>query len=584
MRGWRAPFVWMTAIVLLFAVAVPSVGAGAQAGGPNPDDPRQVDVGKYGMVVSAHPLASKVGADVLKKGGNAVDAAVAIQFALNVAEPMMSGIGGGGFMMVYHGKNKKIDIVDSRERAPAGARPDMFLDENGKPIPFSQRHTHGNAIGVPGTLKGLDKALSRWGTRPMAQLIKPAIRMADQGVPVNWVLADAIEENKEKLAKTAAKDVFLPNGEPLKEGDRLVQKDLAHTFRLIQWHGTKAFYRGKIGKAIAAASREHGGSMKPRDLKKYRVTLDKPLRGSYKGYEVATMPPPSSGGITVLQILTMLDRLEIGKEDIRSPEKYHLWAEASRLAFADRAAYIGDPTFVDVPIKGMTNPDYLNKRSTLVNREQAATKVEPGDPWAYQTGNGQAAPQQKDDRTTGETTHFSVADRWGNLVSYTTTIEQLFGSGVMVPGYGIMLNNQLTDFDAVPGGPNEVQPGKRPMSSMSPTLLFKDGKPVMVVGSPGGPTIIASVAQTILNTVEYDQSLKEAIEEPRIYNSHTSRIRWEPGIPDTVRTNLQSKGHRFESSPRYIGNVNAIWIDRRTGLYHGAGDSTRESTAIGLWR
>ncbi|RST74226.1 gamma-glutamyltransferase [Siminovitchia acidinfaciens] len=539
-------------------------------------------VGKDGMVVTAHPEASKIGAKVLQTGGNAMDAAIAVQFALNVTEPMMSGIGGGGFMMVYDAKTKDISIINSRERAPAGATPDMFLDENGKPIPFAKRHTHGNAVGVPGTLAGLYEAHEKWGTKKFHQLIQPSIKLADKGVKVNWVLADAIKDNKNKLAKSAAKDVFLPNGEPLKEGDILVQKDLARTFKLIQKQGPDVFYHGEVAQAIAGTVQDFGGSMTADDLKNYRLTVDKPLYSEYKGYEVASMPPPSSGGLTVLQILKLLEPFNISQYGIQSPEKYHLLAEAMHLAYADRGAYMGDPEFIEIPVKGLLHPDYIAERSSLIRMDQANPNVQPGDPWAYEDGRAASYVEQNDEKAIGQTTHFTVADKWGNIVTYTTTIEQLFGTGIMVPGYGIMLNNELTDFDAVPGGSNEVQPNKRPLSSMSPTMLLKDGEPFMTVGSPGGPTIITSVLQTILNVVDYDMDLKSAIEEPRIYSNQYPNIRWEPGVPDIARARLAQMGHRWDAVPGEIGNVQALMVDPETGLYYGAADSSREGSAIGL--
>lgn len=578
---WKPVLGILCSLLLTLPLAIPLTGVEAKR---SSDPPRQVAVGSEGMVVTAHPLATQVGADVLRQGGNAVDAAVAIQFVLNVVEPMMSGIGGGGFMMVYDAKTRKVSIVNSRERAPMGAKPDMFLDEDGKVIPFPERHTHGNAVGVPGTLKGLETALNRWGTRPLSKLIDPAIRLAEKGVKVNWVLADAIDENKDKLSRTAAKDVFLPGGKPLKEGDLLVQKDLAKTLRLIQKHGTDVFYRGKVGEAIARTVREHGGSMTLDDLKRYRVTLDQPVRGTFKDYEIVSMPPPSSGGLTAIQILKLLEELEAGRYHVRSPEKYHLFAEAMHLAYADRGAYIGDPEFVDIPMKGLLHPEYIRERAALVSMDRANPEVEPGDPWKYEEKKGnKPATVQPDNRPIGQTTHFTVADRWGNLVSYTTTIEQLFGSGIMVPEYGILLNNELTDFDAVPGGPNEVRPFKRPMSSMTPTIVFRNGKPVMTVGSPGGPTIIASVFQVIFNKLEYGMPLKSAIEEPRIYSNRYPDIRWEEGVPEKTRIRLRELGHRWESAPVNIGNVQSIWIDHRSGLYIGAADSTREGATVGLF-
>ncbi|WP_085505093.1 gamma-glutamyltransferase [Thalassobacillus devorans] len=541
----------------------------------------KVAYGSEGMVATAHPDASKIGADVLKKGGTAMDAAIAIQFALNVTEPMMSGIGGGGFMMVYDAEADDVSIIDSRERAPAGATPDMFLDEDGNVIPFSERHISGDAVGVPGTLKGLMEAHERWGIKPFNQLINPAIKLAHSGVEVNGVLADAIADNQDKLARSAAAEVFMPDGEPLQEGDILVQRDLADTFKKIRKDGVDAFYGGEIGQALADTVQDFDGSMTSQDLENYELTIDEPVTGTYRGYEIASMSPPSSGGLTILQMLKILEGFDLSDYDVKSPEKYHLLAEAMHLAYADRNTYIGDTQFVDVPMEGMLNEDYLAERRSLIELWEANDNVEPGDPWAYQDGEPAEAAAQPDDREIGETTHFTVADKWGNLVSYTTTIEQVFGTGIMVPGYGFMLNNELTDFDAVPGGPNQVEPNKRPMSSMSPTIVFKDGEPFMTVGSPGGPTIITSVLQTIINVIDYDMGLQDAIEEPRIYSSSYPQIRWEEGIPASTRETMEAWGHEWQRSPVNIGNVQAIKI-LEDGSFIGAADSTREGTAIGL--
>lgn len=543
----------------------------------------QVDVGRDGMVTTAHPLASKIGADVLKKGGNAIDAAVAIQYALNVTEPMMSGIGGGGFMMVYDGKTEETTIINSRERAPAGAAPDMFLDENGVPIPFSERYKGGTAVGVPGTLKGLETALDMWGTRSMKELISPSIQLAEKGFKIDSVLAAAISDNADTLTATAAKDVFLPKGTPLKEGDKLVQKDLAKTFKLIRSKGTDAFYKGEIGQALAGTVQDFGGSMTPDDLKRYNVTIDEPIWGEYQGYKIASMPPPSSGGVFLLQMLKILDDFNLSQYDVRSAEKYHLLAEAMHLAYADRAAYAGDPEFVDVPVDGLLHPDYIAKRQQMISLDTANPNPQAGDPWKYQEGTADYEQTvQPNDRQYGETTHFSVTDKWGNVVSYTTTIEQVFGTGIMVPGYGLMLNNELTDFDAVPGGANEVQPDKRPLSSMTPTIVFEDDKPVLTVGSPGGPTIITSVLQTILHTIEYDMELKAAVEEPRIYTNNLNSYRFENGISSDLIARLNQMGHRFGTNPVVIGNVQSILIDKEKGTFKGVADSSRNGAAIGV--
>ncbi|MFN2745859.1 MULTISPECIES: gamma-glutamyltransferase [unclassified Bacillus (in: firmicutes)] len=543
----------------------------------------KVAVGKDGMVATAHPLASKIGAEVLKKGGNAIDASIAIQFALNVTEPMMSGIGGGGFMMVYDGSTKETSIINSRERAPQGAEPDMFLDEDGKVIPFSKRSRHGNAVGVPGTLKGLEAAHEKWGTKSMKELITPAIKLAEDGFEIDSVLAEAIQDNEAKLSKTAAKDIFLPDGEPLKEGDKLVQEDLAKTFKLIRKEGSQAFYKGEIGSAVADVVQDFGGSMTSDDLARYDVTTDKPIWGDYHGYDIASMPPPSSGGVFMLQMLKLIDDFHLSQYDPKSFEKYHLLAETMHLSYADRAAYAGDPEFVDVPLEGLLDPEYIQERQKLISLDEVNRDVKEGDPWKYEEGepNYDIVPQA-DDNETGETTHFTVADQWGNVVSYTTTIEQLFGTGILVPGYGFFLNNELTDFDAVPGGANEVQPNKRPLSSMTPTIVFKDDKPVLTVGSPGGKTIIASVFQTILNYFEYDMSLQDAIEEPRIYTNSLSSYRYESGMPEDVRLKLNEFGHDFGSSPQDIGNVQSIFIDREHKSFMGVADSSRNGTAVGV--
>jgi len=582
MRGkFRQALVLSFSLLLLFATLPSSVLA--KELDMDYKNSKQVATGLDGMVATAHPLASQIGANVLRNGGNAIDAAVAIQFALNVTEPMMSGIGGGGFLMYYDAKKEETSIINSRERAPAGATPEMFLDKKGEPIPFGERATGGKAVGVPGTLKGLEEALERWGTRSMDELIDPAIQLASKGFPIDSVLADAIADNKDVLVKTAAGIVFAPNGKPLKEGDRLVQKDLAKTFELIKSGGTDAFYKGEISKAVADVVQKYEGSMTTDDIAAYDVRIDKPIWGEYKGYQIASMPPPSSGGVFLLQMLSILDGFDLSQYDVKSWEKYHLLAEAMHLAYADRAAYAGDPEFIDVPLKGLLHPDYIKRRQDLIKLTSVIEKPIAGDPWKYEGEKSVGiSVQQSDDKKQGETTHFTVADQWGNVVSYTTTIEQLFGTGIMVPGYGFMLNNELTDFDAIPGGANQVEPNKRPLSSMTPTIVFKDDKPVLTVGSPGGSTIITSVLQTIIHAIEYDMELKAAIEEPRIFTNNTTSYRHEKDIPDKVLNYLNGMGHHFGESPVTIGNVQSILIDHKEGTFKGVADSSRSGAAIGI--
>lgn len=483
-----------------FLLAFSALAHGVLAADYEPDYGTENNVAEAnnGMVVSAHPLASEVGLDILASDGNAIDAAIAMQFALNVTEPMMSGMGGGGFMMVHDGQTGETSIITSRERAPDGATPDMFLDEDGEPIPFEERVMQGTSVGVPGTLKGLETAHNTWGTMEMPQLIEPAINIAKDGFPIDEVLASSIEESQEKLMESAAGEVFFDEGQPLAEGDTLVQEDLAHTLQLISDNGIDYFYNSEIAEALASTVREFGGSMEKEDLMNYDVTVDEPVWGTFKGYDIATMPPPSSGGVFLLQMLGILDGFDLSQYDTKSWEKYHLLAETMHLSYADRAEYAGDPEFVNVPIEGLLHPDYLQERRDMISLDGVNENPEAGSPFDYQNGMvDYDSAEQPGDGVDGQTTHFTVADQYGNVVSYTTTIEQVFGSGIMVPGYGFMLNNELTDFDAEPGGANEVQPNKRPLSSMTPTIVFNNGQPMLTVGSPGGQTIITSVLQTL---------------------------------------------------------------------------------------
>ena len=506
--------------VLLLTVVTLSQGLLAASFEPDYGTENNIATAQDGMVVSAYPLASEVGLDVLNQGGNAVDAAIAMQHALTVTEPMMSGLGGGGFMMVYDANTKETTIINSRERAPAGADPEMFLKDDGEAMEFQDRVIHGNSVGVPGTPAGLQTSHDMWGTIAMPELIAPAVSLAEEGFPIDDFMAYQIEENAEKLDRSAAGEVFLNEGTPLAEGDMLIQEDLANTLSMISENGTDYFYNGEIADALANTVQEFEGSMTKEDMMNYDVTVDEPVWGQYKDYDIATMPPPSSGGIFLLQMLGILDGFDLSQYDIQSAEKYHLYSETMHLAYADRAEYAGDPEFVDVPIEGLLHPDYLDERRDLISLDSVIEEPESGDVTPYQEGfEREGAVEQSGDKVDGQTTHYSVIDQYGNVVSYTTTIEQVFGSGIMVPEYGFLLNNELTDFDAEPGGANEVQPNKRPLSSMTPTIVFNDGQPVLTVGSPGGQTIITSVLQTILNTYEYDLSLEDALNEPRIFTN-----------------------------------------------------------------
>ncbi|WP_226012602.1 gamma-glutamyltransferase [Halomicrobium salinisoli] len=562
-----------------------------------------------GMVASSHPKATEIGVDVLEDGGNAVDAAVAVQFALNVVQPHTSGIGGGGFTIVYDAEADEEYAIDSRERAPLGATPDMFLDENGEEPDFQDLRTNGKAVGVPGTLRAADVMLKKFGSKERAELVDPAVHLAAEGVAVDAFLAESIAENVELDAfNEAAQAVFAPDGEPLEEGDDLVQPDLADTLDLIADEGSEAFYKGEIGADLAetvqglARRRKRGGNMSTQDLGRYNIERTLPTVSTFEGdaetVTVRTMSLPTSGGLTIAQILQLLEPLDLAERDRRSVETYHLIAEASNLAFVDRTAHLGDDEFVDAPKQGFLDEDYVDQRRELIDVGSARESYEPGDPFSFQPGEeyrvdardveqfqnlANASGKSKESphpavEDSGQTTHFTTADAEGNVVSWTSTIEQLFGSGNMVPGRGFMLNNELTDFDAEPGGPNEVQPWKRPLSSTSPTIVFRDGEPFFSVGSPGGFTIITTVSQVILNVAEFGMSVEEAVEEPRVFAFGDGRLFVEETIPEETREGLADLGHEIEDSGQ-IGNAQAI--SKEGDTYVGVGDGRRDSSAQG---
>jgi gamma-glutamyltranspeptidase/glutathione hydrolase len=557
-----------------------------------------------GVVAVSHPLAAEAGARMLRSGGNAIDAAAAIQFALNVVEPEFSGIGGGGFMMVHLAKGQGSTFaVEGREKAPSSADTTLFTNPDGTNQGFTPASTSGQAVGVPGTLKIVATALQRYGRKRLAEVIQPAIELAENGFPVNFVLAgDATSSRTSFYAQTAA--VFRPGGVPLQQGQILKQPDLAKTLRLIAAKGPDVLYRGEIGAAIVAAQRATANGGKPglmtmQDLADYNIVIREPIVAEYRGYRIAAMSPPSSGGLTMIQALKMIERYPLGDVSagfgFGKAQTLHVMAEAMRLAFADRAAWMGDEDFVPVPKHGLLDPTYVRERGDLISLTSIISGTAPrGDPWPFETaqrpGRTMLAAAEPVSYAGGHTTHFSVVDQWGNIVSYTTTIEQGWGTGIMVPGYGFMLNNELTDFNfgfnMHPrfGGPgaNDVQGGKRPRSSMTPTILFKGREPVAAFGSPGGATIISSVYNVLINLVDHGMTIQQAVEAPRIsVTTAGNLINREAGFDEAEIAKLRALGH-VVGSPADIGNVNAIFIDPRTGRQYGAVDSTREGGLIGL--
>jgi len=524
-------------------------------------------VARNGMVATEQELASKIGLDILKAGGNAVDAAVGIGFALAVALPNAGNLGGGGFMVVHDAKTGKNVALDFREIAPKGATRDMYLDASGKVVDGKSLYTH-YAIGVPGTVAGMEHALKSWGTMPLAKVIAPAAALADKGFPVSETLAKILQQEKKNMGQwPATRAIFWKNGEPLKAGDPLVQKDLAASMRLIGQQGARAFYQGAIAQKIAAETAPHAGAVTLADLRDYQVVERTPTTGTYRGYQIVTMPPPSSGGPHLVQILNMLEPLPLAQWGANSAQTIHYLAESMKLAYADRSEYLGDPAFVKIPLKGLTSKAYANELLKTIdpNAARPGKSIKPGKPQPYESD---------------QTTHYSVVDKAGNAVAVTYTLNTNFGSGIVAKGTGILLNNEMDDFSAKPGvanayglvggDANAVAAGKRPLSSMTPTMVLKDGKPVLVTGSPGGARIITTVLQTVVNVIDFGMNPAEAASTPRVHHQWTpDELRIEKGLsPDTIAL-LKARGHNVQLKAS-MGRTQTIQL--RGGALYGYSD------------
>ncbi|MBP6562439.1 MAG: gamma-glutamyltransferase [Neisseriaceae bacterium] len=516
-----------------------------------------------GMVASEQGLASQVGLAILKQGGNAVDAAVAMGFALAVVLPNAGNIGGGGFMLVHDSDSKKNVALDFREVAPAAASRDMYLDEANNVIEGQSMYSH-QAVGVPGTVAGMVYALDQWGSMSLRQVMAPAIKLAEQGFVVSDTLAEILRQEADNLGRwPSSTAIFFKDGRPLPAGERLVQADLAKSLRLIAKDGRKAFYEGPIAAAIVAQMAQHGGVMQAADLKNYQVVARQPISGDYRGYEVVTMPPPSSGGIHLIQMLNILSHYPMAEYGANSAESIRLLAESMKLAYADRAEYLGDPDFVTMPVTGLTAKAYAAElnRSIKPNQIRPSTAIKPGRPQPYESD---------------QTTHYSVVDKKGNMVGVTYTLNLNFGSGIVASGTGILLNNEMDDFSAKPGvanafglvggDANAIEPNKRPLSSMMPTFVFKDQQPWLVTGSPGGARIITTVLQTVVNSIDFGMNPAEASATPRVHHQwQPDELRIERGLsPDTVKL-LQGLGYEVKIKAA-MGRTQTIQI-RDGGLY-----------------
>jgi gamma-glutamyltranspeptidase/glutathione hydrolase len=568
-------------VLAVFALAVAATPAAAQdfRGGVAPAL-RHAVAAKHGMVVAQEKLAARIGADVLKQGGNAVDAAVATGFAMAVTYPRAGNIGGGGFMVIHLADGNRNIAIDYRETAPAAATRDMFLSANGKPDPAKSRDS-ALGIGVPGTVAGLALALEKYGSGKftLAQLLKPAIALARDGFPITDDLADTMAFWRRRIGPwpSSLRVFSRADGTALRDGDTLVQSDLAATLTAIAEQGPRGFYEGAVADKLANGIRAAGGIMTPDDLKSYRAIVREPVRGSYRGYDIVSMPLPSSGGTVLIESLNILEGFPMPLLQQGSVKSLHLLIEAMKRAYADRARYLGDPAFVNAPIATLIAKDYAaTQRATIdVARATPSSDIMTAVPAPHEGHN---------------TTHFSVVDADGNAVSNTYTLNFPYGVGLVAEGTGVLLNNELDDFTAAPGASNAFGlvgfeanlpgPGKRPLSSMTPTIVLKDGKPVLVTGSPGGSRIISTVLQVIVDVLDYNMDVEAAVSAPRLHHQWLpDEVRVEHGFSDEVIAGLRARGHTVVT-PMGQTSANSIAVTPN-GFLGGPDPRTRGSEAAG---
>jgi len=545
---------------------------------PNPRTTHAV-LARHDMVVAQEKIAADIGADVLKRGGNAVDAAVAVGFTMAVTYPRAGNIGGGGFMVIHLAQDNQNIAIDYRETAPAATTRDIFLGPDGKP---DQTKSLDSAlgIGVPGSVAGLSLALEKYGSGKftLAELLKPAIALANDGIKITDDIADTLDEGHERLARWPASAKFLsnPNGTPLHEGDILVQKDLGQTLTAIAEQGPRGFYQGPVAEKLVKAIRDAGGIMTLDDLKSYEPTIRVPVHGSYRGYDIISMPLPSSGGVVLLETLNILEGFPLPDLKQGSPPSLHLLIEAMKRAYADRAHYLGDPAFVTTPVARLLTKEYAAKQRAGIDLDHAT-------PW---TDILSGAPSHEGSNTT----HFSVVDSAGNAVSNTYTLNYPYGVGLVAQGTGVLLNDELDDFTAALGASNAFglvgfeanlpAPGKRPLSSMTPTIVLKDGKVVLVTGSPGGSRIISAVLQIIVDVLDYHMDVAAAVAAPRLHHQWMpDRVRVEHGFPADVIDGLRARGHTVVE-PLGLTSANSIAVTP-SGILGAPDPRTRGAEAAG---
>ncbi len=528
-------------------------------------------IGDSAMVTSAHPLATKIGVEILRNGGNAFDAAIAVHFALQVVFPEAGNIGGGGFALLRD-KDGNVSSLDFREKAPTNASKDMYLDEDGNVIPMKSRVGH-LAAGVPGSVAGMWAIHQKYGSLPWNQLVRPATKLAYNGHVLTKLAADHIN-NKQEVFKDANRyDIWMLDQSGWQEGDSVIQRELAATLSFIQANGRDGFYKGIVANQIAKEMQLGGGLITEDDLADYEVKWREPIVGEYKGHTIYSMAPPSSGGIALIQLLQGAEMLDITKTGHNRAKTIHLKTELERRVYADRATHLGDPDFYDVPQQMLLSEDYNKERFSTIkmNKRTSSQEIKEG---------------KVDVVESTETTHYSIVDLEGNAVSITTTLNSFFGSGVMVQGAGFFLNNEMDDFSAKPGIPNQfglvgaeansIQPAKRMLSAMTPTIVEKEGALFMVLGTPGGSTIITSVFQCIMNVVDHGMTMQDAVNSKRVHSQWLpDRILYEPGgISTEDSLDLVSFGHTMELRSSVMGRVNAVLV-RPDSTYEGASDYTR---------
>jgi len=566
-------------VLILSLTIVAGCGTQEKAAAPQPvqqqQDKRDV-VAAQGVVAAAHPLAAKAGLEILQKGGNAIDAAIATSFALGIVEPNASGLGGGGFAIVYIAKEKKSYVVDYRETAPLAAKLASYkLDEKGKPIDDAMGLVTGyQAVAVPGQLRGMEMLHQKFASMKWNELMEPAIKQSEAGLTVsktlNGILADELGRiSKDSPSYPWLKQAFYKDGLPANPGEVIKNTELTASLKKIAQGGADVFYKGEIADLIVKEYAEKGKEwITKEDLQTYKAIMREPVQGNYRGYTVLTVPPPSSGGVALLEILNIIEGYDIAKMGAGSVDAMHVITEAQKLAFADRAKYMADPAFSKIPLTGLMDKKYAEERRKLIDLKQANTQIKAGEPGKYESGS---------------TTSFSVVDKEGNMVTITQTINHFMGSAVVPAGTGIILNDEMDDFTIDAKSVNAPEPGKRPLSSMAPTLILKDGAPFVTMGTPGATRIITTISNLVIDLIDFKMDLQPAILYPRFHNGNSAMTNIESRIPQDVVKALEARGHKFDVKKEmdlYFGGAQGVMF-APDGKLHGGADPRRDGLAVG---